>query len=192
MKNLKMRNISILLFAFFVFGFSVIEKQPTECKKWGGVYKSPNSYLQKQLSDSVCIENKGNSIYEGVLNKIVIKTGKEKMIFNPGVIFAYSDGENIFRYFETTGAMSAYGYFKIEDTLGLIIYSQKHHSYRHSSTAYYYSKEINASIKLLTISNLEQDFKNDEFIKEIKKLKNLTSKFDETIAINIVYKKHFR
>ncbi|MCC7333223.1 MAG: hypothetical protein IT232_11525 [Flavobacteriales bacterium] len=187
-----MRNISILLFAFLVFGFSITEKQPTECKKWGGVYKSPDSYLKKQLSDSVCIENKGNSVYEGLLNKIVIKTGKEKITFNPGDIFAYSDGANIYRYFETTGAMSAYGYFKIEDTLGLIIYSQIHRSYRHSSTAYYYSKDINASIKLLTVSNLEQDFKNDEFINEIKKLKNITDKSGVTFEVNISYRKHFR
>jgi hypothetical protein len=187
-----MRNISILIFAFLAFGFSITEKKPAECKKWGGVYKSPSSYLQKQLSDSVCIENKGNSIYEGILNKIVIKNGKEKMIFKPGDIFAYSDGENIYRYFETTGAMSPYGYFKIEDTLGLIIYSQIHRSYRHSSRGYYYSVGINDSIKILSVSNLEQDFKNDEFISEIKKLKNLTDKSGDSFEVNIAFKRHFR
>lgn len=187
-----MRNLLILLFAFLVFGFKINEKQPTECKKWGGVYKSLNTFLKKQLSDSVCIENKGNSVYEGLLNKIVIKIGKEKMTFNPGDIFAYSDGENNYRFFETTGAMSAYGYFKIEDTSGLILYSQIHFSYRHSSTAYYYSKDLNTSIKLLTVSNLDKDFKNDEFISEIKKLKNITNKSGVSFEVNTLYKKHFR
>lgn len=187
-----MRTIFISVLGILFLCFSITEKQSTECKKWGGVYKTPNSYLQKQLSDSVCLAQKGNSIYQGSLNKIVIKSGKEKSTFNPGDIFAYFDGENSYRYFETTGAMSPYGYFKIEDTLGLTIYSQKHRSYRHSSTAYYYSKDINSTIKLLTVSNLEQDFKNDEFINEIKKLKNLTDKSGDTFEINIAYKKHFR
>jgi len=187
-----MKTIFISISTLLFLCFTIAQKQPSECKKWGGIYKTIDSYLQKQLSDSVCMEQKGNSIYQSSLNKIVIKSGKEKLTFNPGDIFAYFDGENVYRYFETSVAMSAYGYFKIEDTLGLVIYSQKHRNYRHSLTVYYYSKDINASIKLLTVSNLEQDFKNDSFITEIKKIKNLADKSGNTFEVNRVYKKHFR
>lgn len=187
-----MKTIFISILAFLFLCFSFTEKQPAECKKWGGIYKTSNSYLQKQPSDSVCLEQKGNSIYQGSLNKIVIKSGKEKTTFNPGDVFAYFDGDNTYRYFETTGVMSPYGYFKIEDTLGLTIYSQKHRSYRHSSTVHYYSKDINSTIKLLTVSNLEQDFKNEDFINDIKKLKTLTEMSGDTFEVNIAYKKHFR
>jgi hypothetical protein len=193
-----MRTIYILIFAFLVFGFSIVEKYPTECKKWGGVYLSSNSYLQKQLSDSVCVADKRVCVYEGTLNKIVIKTGKEKRIFNPGEIFAYSDGENIYRYFQTSETMSPYGYFKIEDTSGLIIYSQKHFSYRHSSTGYYYSESINGLIKILNIKNLETDFANLTFVAEVKSLvESLKNKSTEKAMvsireINAIFKKHNR
>ncbi len=187
-----MKAILMLIFPFLFFCFSIDENQSSECEKWGGVYKTPNSYLKNQLSDSVCVSKKGNTIYQGSLNKIVIKSDNEKTTFNPGDIFAYFDGKNIYRYFETSGAMSPYGYFKIEDTCGLTIYSQKHRSYRHSSTAYYYSKDVNAPLKLLTVSNIEKDFTKKEFIDEIKEIKNLTNKSGNTFEVNIIYKKHFR
>jgi hypothetical protein len=186
--------------AFFVpliplcFRFLCFETTNTECKKWAGVYKTYSIYCQRQYSDSVCLDIKGNSINIGSLNKIIINSNGQKKIFNPGEIFGYFDGENTFRYFETSGAMSPSGFFLIKDTSGLIIYSQKQRSYKHSTTGYYYSKNLNDTIKILNVKNLVADFGNDPFVALVETLKNKNEeKARASIReINLIYQKYNR
>lgn len=193
-----MKKIFILPVVFLFFAFSYFKNSTTDCKKWAGIYKTFSNYTQKQYSDSVCLDIKGNSVYQGSLYNLILKSNRQKTTFNPGEVYGYFDGENTFRYFETNGAMSPYGFFLIKDTSGLIIYSQKHHSYRHSSTGYYYSKTMNDTIKILNIKNLETDFANMTFLAEVKGLveslknKNTEKAMVSIREINAIYKKHNR
>jgi hypothetical protein len=110
-----------------------------ECRKKGGVFKTYQAYLQKQYDNSVCLDNKKNAIYSISSNKLVLRSEGNKSVFKHQDIYGYFDGESTYRYFINTGAKGAKGYFRIEDTSGLIIYSQKHHHFRNNSIGFYYS-----------------------------------------------------
>ena len=168
-----MRIVIIITLLFFKISASFPQEQQSgECKKTGGIFKTSDAYIQNQYSGSVCLDNKRNAIKQGFSNKVVMKSDGNKLIINAGEIYGFFNGENAFRYFKTKGSHYPKGYFKIEDTSGLIIYSQIHHHFRDISTKYYYSKGLNDSIMLLSINNLKSDFKNTDFIKWVNELKS--------------------
>ena len=185
-----MKTILFISLAFLFISISLTKGQPVECKKTGGIFKTHDSYIQNQYSDSVCLDNKKNTIKQVNSNKVVMKSNGNKLIINAGEIYGFFNGENAFRYFKIKGSHSPKGYFKVEDTSGLIIYSQTHHHFRDISTKYYYSKGLNDSIRFLNINNLESDFKNADFIKWVKELRSLIDKDRNAFIINELYKKY--
>ena len=74
------------------------------------------------------------------------------------------------RFYEAPNDESPYGYFKIIDTNGLTVYSQKKRHPRYGSyLKYYYSLTPKSRIHELTLENLEVDFyDNQKFIKAVK------------------------
>jgi len=170
-----------------------------QCSKIGGIFYSIESYNARKFDDSLCLDNPKNKIYEGSFNRLVLKSfDKTKKKYKYGEIFAYQKGNKLFVFQKQEKALDDYGFFQIIDTTGLIIYSRKESRYRGTSLRFYYSIEIGAKIKRLSIKNIKQDFDNDEFIKEIdayvSSIENKNS--DKRItAINIIqssYKKYFR
>ncbi len=187
-----MKTLLISILTFLHISFSYSQGHKVDCKKMGGVFKKYDSYLQNRYSDSVCLDNKRNSIYQGWSDKLIIKSEGKKSTFKPGEIYAYFDGEHTYRYFDTTVGINPKGYFNIEDTSGLVIYSQKHYYFRQISTNYYYSKGLDDPIKLLDIENLRSDFNNTDFINWVNQLKSLNFKNGSVFLVNELYKRYIR
>lgn len=170
-----------------------------QCSKNGGIFYSIESYNARKFDDSLCLDNPKNKIYEGSFNRLVLKSiDRTKKKYKYGEIFAYQKGNKLFVFQKQDKALDDYGFFPIMDTTGLIIYSRKESRYRGTSLSFYYSIEIGARIKRLSIKNIKQDFDNDEFIKEIDTyVSNIENKNSDKrlAAINIIqssYKKYFR
>ncbi|OJV55613.1 Uncharacterised protein [Sphingobacterium thalpophilum] len=159
------------------------------------LYTSFKNYENNQANDSICLSGKSKK-FSIFYNKLVLKDGQNKRKYAHGSLWGYQKGNDLFRYFDKTTTFGTYGYHKIIDTAGLIIYSKKESGgYRMSSTykLYFYSKDLNSPLKKLTIKNLEADFPNPEFIAELKKLKKLSvTQADSNLKINDIYNKFYK
>lgn len=186
-EKLKMKTTFLFGWILLLMCLPVSYGQSARCKKIGGIYKSSDSYIQNHCSDTVCLDKKKNYIHEGFSNKVVIRADGIKSTLKGSEVYGYFDGNNTFRYFKTNEIKGPKGYFKIEDTSGLVIYSQINHYFRHSSISYFYSKGLNDPIKILDIKNLTSDFNNIDFINWVKELKSLNQKIDDIFLVNELY-----
>ena len=189
-----------LLFRFLLvlspaFIFAQGHVKEIDCVNNIKLYKSYEDYSKGKVLDSACLSKQGNEL-EKYWGRIVLKKEKEKKKYSHGSLWGYQKGNDLFRYFDKTTTFGTYGYHKIIDTAGLIIYSKKESGgYRMSSTykLYFYSKDLNSPLKKLTIKNLEADFPNPEFIAELKKLKKLSvTQADSNLKINDIYNKFYK
>lgn len=89
------------------------------------------------------------------------------------------------RFYEAPNDESPYGYFKIIDTSGLTVYSQKKRHPRYGSyLKYYYSLTPKSRIHELTLENLEVDFPdNHKFIKAVKNNEESLEKWTDGITL---------
>jgi hypothetical protein len=187
-----MRVFILFVSAAFYINCSLSNGQSVECIKTGGIFKTTGSYFHNQYSDSVCLDNKKNSIHKGYSYNLVIRADGNKTTFKCNEIYGYYDGKDTYRYFKTNGIKGPKGYFKIEDTSGLIIYSQIHYYFRHRSIDYYYSKGLGDPINILDIKSLKSDFDNTDFFKWANELKTLNQKNGSVFFVNELYKKYIR
>lgn len=185
-------KILFVFTAVFLASFSTIQEKQTpgqKCEKWGGIYSSQEAYLNGSLSDSLCLGEKNNGISLGSFDRLVLKSGKDKKTIAAGAAYGYFDGASKYRYAEMSAAEGSSGYFKVSSASGIVIYSKHSRSYQHSTTTFYYSKTATDTIRMLTINNLKDDFSNQEFIREIKEMKDLASSGGDDL--NAVYRKYY-
>ncbi|MCT4317804.1 hypothetical protein CMT34_17435 [Elizabethkingia anophelis] len=171
------------------------QSKGANCLEAATIYQSYRDYLNGRPVDSTCLSNKGNNI-SIFYNKLTLKDGKLKRKYKHGSLWGYKKGNDVFRYYDKASTFGTYGYHKIIDQNGLVIYSKKESGgYRMSSTytVHFYSKDLDSPLKKLTIKNLKTDFPDPSFIAELEKLKSLTEKDDNAgFEINNIYRKYYR
>lgn len=182
------KNILILVFlCFYKLG---ITQNNFSCSKKAGVFKTASEFISNAFTDSICMDSKKGKIKPGnnSLLKMQSKSGVTKK-YLPGEIYGYSDSENKFRFFsDDKSEAGPYGYFKMEGNSGLIIYSQWN---LHGGTFYFYSKDFDSPIKELLKKNLDRDFPNEDFSKEIRIIKNMNKSKESALAIIGLFKKYY-
>lgn len=146
------------------------------------------SFKKNFYSDSICLDNKKNKIRLRSFYNVFVILNRHKTKYKAGSIYGFFDGSNKYRYAADRGVLKFNGYFKLLDDNGLIIYS--YHNSGHT-TFYFYSKDTDSAIKSLTAKNIEFDFQNIDFITEVKNLKDITKKVDDTFLINNIYNKYY-
>ncbi|MEI8202622.1 MAG: hypothetical protein WCH34_06390 [Bacteroidota bacterium] len=104
----------------------------------------------------------------------------------PCLFFSFSQTK------QENGKSNAALKYSIQVSSGLIIYSYKHHSFRHGSIQYYYSKSTHDTIKPLNLKNLSKDFKNPDFIKGLKALNDIHQKIGNVFMVNELYNRYIR
>jgi hypothetical protein len=150
----------------------------------GGLFLSADDFQKRAYS----VEVGDGTISIGSSNAIVVKdeNGKKKYPFESVVGYSYK-GE-LFRAYGKKSTFGNYGYFKVEDQSGLIIYS--HPVYVPKSgvvQAYYYSLSTFDPIKELNRKNLMQDFAlNREMVAFLLETRNhkLHEKIRGKFAVN--------
>lgn len=155
------------------------------------LYTTYQDFRSSTTTDSVCLSVKNNK-FSVFYNKLTLKDGGKKRKYAHGSLWAYQRGDDVYRYFDEATTFGTYGYHKILDQSGLIIYSKKEScGYRMSSTCtyYFYSKDLQSPLKKLNLKNLKKDFPNASFIAEAEKLEELTERDEKSgnFKINNVY-----
>ena len=175
-----------------------LSKSPGDENHWAGVYKTYEDYLARRFYDSIPINVAKNKIYVGSFDRVVLKTDERKTSYKLGSIYGFYDGKNLRRYRVTKSQWEDYGYFTVRETNGLVLYSQIQSGYKGTQqTEFYYSIDLNAPIKSLSVKNLLADFQNPAFTEEVKKkvdrLTNMSQeKWSVTLKeINEMYRKYF-
>ncbi|AZA84117.1 hypothetical protein ACR78Z_04035 [Sphingobacterium thalpophilum] len=191
----KIMLLTILLMAFLNPAKAESQTRASKyCMDNVKLYRSYSEYSEGKFIDSICLSGKKHkfSVY---YNKLTLKHGQQKQKYPHGSLWGYERGKDVFRYFNKGTTFGTYGYHKIIVSSGLIIYSKyERGGYRYASRTYYfYSKDINAPLERLSVKNLEKDFSNPWFIKEVKALKSLTeSDNDGNLLISAIYNKYYQ
>ena len=181
---------TITLFLYFLFISIILDSQTViPCTHKAGVFFTSDAFMTNVYSDSICLDTKGCSIKSGNNQLIIINSPSGKKKYKLSELTGYSDGKNKYKYFYDEKNEDAYfGYFKIEEAKGIIIYSQW---YIHGGPIFFYSKSFEGTIKLLNKKNLEKDFPKEDFIKELKSLADMQSKREVAMKVNDAYEKYF-
>lgn len=162
-------------------GFSQEKPMFDNCSKKGKIFNSLTSMNQNIAFDSVCLDNKKNKIYRNSSYTIILKENSNKRKYKKESVFAFFDGLNTYRFYQSEEKNNPIGYFKIENLDGLIIYSQiQYTSTKYSSWTsikFFYSLTLESPIKSLNNKNISSDFNNigfqNEVFKKIESLKNI-------------------
>lgn len=178
-----------IFITFFLCTGSIFSQPESDSSATIRLFKDYQDYLAASPLDTISLEE-GNKLSIGY-NTLVIKQGNQKRKYNHGSLWGYQNENDLYRFYDQGTAFGLYGYYKVIDQDGLVLYSKKESGgYRMSSTYvnYYYSKDLTSPIKKLSIKNLKMDFLNLAFIAEIKGLENLEKDSGE---INKIYRKYY-
>ncbi len=150
----------------------------------GGLFLSAADFQKHVYS----VEVADGTISIGSSNAIVVKdeNGKKKYPFESVVGYSYN-GE-LFRAYGKKSTFGNYGYFKVEDQSGVVIYSHPVYVPKTGVVqAYYYSLSVFDPIKELNRKNLMQDFAlNREMVAFLLETRNhkLQEKVNGKFAVN--------
>lgn len=188
----------LILFGMFlillipIFTFSQV-KDVVKCNEGIKLYKSFIDYSNNISIDSICVSDKRQK-FSIFYNKLTLKEGQQKRKYANGSLWGYKRGNVTFRYFDKGTTFGTYGYHKVIDHQGLIIYSKyERGGYKvPSHTYYFYSKDLNTPLERLTLKNIERDFPDSLFTIEVKKLVSLIE-LDSIggLRINRIYNKYY-
>lgn len=165
----------LLLFRFLLLFTPAIlfaQEKEIDCINSIMLYKSYEGYSEGKVFDSACLSKQGNELKK-YWGRLVLKKDEEKKKYSHGSLWGYQEGETLYRYFDdgkTFGVV--YGYLELVDSDGLFIYIfREGYNFGIKGTHkihYHYSSSLDAPIKKLTLSNLESDIQNSNFIEDVK------------------------
>ncbi|MFT4062865.1 MAG: hypothetical protein QM642_10975 [Edaphocola sp.] len=188
-----MRNLFVLLSLLFLPAFSIYAKNPVGIEPVK-LYADYDGFRANNYVDSFGIGST-NRVREAYWWLTVTKGG-QKQRYKNGTLWGYANGDTLHRYYDEHTTLGAYGYYRVIDTSGLVVYTKEERGgYRMSGTAvsYYYSKGLNAPLRRLRLNNLQADFPNQSFAQQIAGLKNLGEKDkDGRLKVNVIYQSVFR
>ena len=168
-----------------------IESCPESVK----TFTSYEDYTQNKFVDSLCLSVKKNKFFVNS-QKLVLKENGKKTKHLAGSLWGYSKGNTLFRYYDEDVFFANFGYFEVINQNGFILYAREEiiSNLIIYSRFYYYSTNLTSPLKTLSLKNLQIDFPNESFIREVEASKILDDyeKKDEDVkAINAMYKKYY-
>jgi cobalt-zinc-cadmium resistance protein CzcA len=103
-------------------------------------------------------------------SKLVIESSTGKHVFEYGKLYGYRSGIYYYRAFGKKGIFHNYGYYRILDTAGLVLYSRKvHHRKGGPFINYFFSTSISNPVRMLTLHELRKAYPGEyTFIKRAK------------------------
>jgi hypothetical protein len=158
-----------------------------------GIYLTAKDLHDNKLSWQAVTDPK-NCLHEQLDKVILVRDGKKSKL-NYGVFSGfYKDGFRYRAHGSKKKFFSSYGYYKILDESGLIIYSKRSATHKTAGrTWYYYSLSIDSPIKRLTPGNLREDFADYpvflDFAMTARKNGTLVTNINNRLLINELYLK---
>lgn len=136
-----------------------------------GLYVSAEDFEHNRLIDPV-VTDQHNKIEQQLGKKLLVYRKGEIKKYKVGGVYGYYQDGSKYRSWYKRKWFSDYGFYKVMDDAGLIIYSKRSAHHRANGyTWYYYSQSSTGDIKRLTEDNIENDFAAyPEFIKTISEI----------------------
>jgi hypothetical protein len=185
----------LLSFLLSLYPTFILAQDSSNCSEKLKLFSSYQLYLNNKPVDSICLSNSQNRLNK-YWGRIVIKEKDQKRKYIHGELWGFQQGEKLFRYFDEGKKWGgAYGYLELIEASGIYVFAfREKYSYFKGTykTHYYYSKDLESTLKKLTVENLETDYPNPSFLEEVKGLKSLEEKdTNSALKINQIYKRYF-
>lgn len=189
-----MRSI-IITGILFLLQNSTNLNEIESCKDSVKTFRTYENYTQNKFEDSLCLSVKKNKFFVNN-QKLVLKENGKKTKYLAGSLWGYSKGNALFRYYEEDVFFANYGYFEVINQDGFIMYAREEiiSNLVIYSRFYYYSTNLTSPLKTLSLKNLQIDFPNESFIREVEEskiLEDYEKKPEDVKAINVMYKKYY-
>lgn len=135
------------------------------------LYLTADDFQRNQMTYPVTT-NQYNKIEQQLGKKLLVYREGEPKKYKFGDVYGYCQDGSRYRVGYKRKWFSDYGFYKVLDDSGLVIYTKPSRHHRSNGyTWYYYSQSLTSEIKRLTEDNIEKDFSEyPEFIKAISEL----------------------
>ena len=180
----------LILCCALVGNSTFVNAQTTESIT-SGVFITREDFIANNIYHQAKNDEK-NVVKIGSNESLVVYRGPEKAKFKFREVFGYVDKGERYRKFGEIKFFTKYGYAKILDDRGFILYSATYASHKVGRIHYFYSLSKDSPIKYFSKRNLKKDFLNDtEFLLAIEKVKfrDYGTQTDGRYLINDLYLK---
>lgn len=180
----------LILCCVLVSNSTFIKGQASESNT-SGVYLTQEDFIANNIYHLAKNDDK-TFVKIGSNESLVVYRGPEKAKFKFREVFGYVDKGERYRKFGEIKFFTEYGYAKILDDRGLILYSAMYASHKVGRIHYFYSLSKDSPIKYFSKRNLKKDFANNtEFLQAIEKLRfrDYGTQTDGRYLINNLYLK---
>jgi hypothetical protein len=153
MKNL---NLSYCVVAFILMMIEVSAQNLQDTRT--GIFLSQQDFLNYNIS--LVAKTDEQNFLEVNQDKIMLLRNGNKSKFKYGSISGYyMNGFRFRAYGKKEKFFEDFGYYKVLDYSGLIVYSKKSSNYKNGGHIWhYYSKKLDSPIKIISEKNLKSDF----------------------------------
>jgi len=126
-----------------------------------GIFVTDQDLANNKVSDQIQTDDL-NTVVVNLDNKVLLIRRGFEQAYKFGTLSGYYKDGYRYRAFGKKSWRGTYGYFKVLDDSGLVIYSKRSHNHKTGGkTFYYYSKALDAPVRKLTAKNLRKDFPQD-------------------------------
>jgi hypothetical protein len=160
----RVKHTAIVLLALCMFTLhQPLRAQSTRVQ----VFKSENEFRD---SSKAAIYPAVKSVRLTSKSKLIIESSTGMQVFDFGKLYGYRSDFHYYRAFGKKGILHHYGYYKIIDTAGLVLYSRKvYHRKGGPFINYFFSTSTSSPIRMLTLHELRKAYPEEyTFIKRTK------------------------
>ncbi|MBA4054612.1 MAG: hypothetical protein C0490_07865 [Marivirga sp.] len=183
-----MRTLMIL--CCVIVGSITVNAQDTVTNT-NGVYLSKEDFLSNNVYHLAKNDDR-NFVRISSNQSILLYRGPEKAKFKFREVYGYLDKGERYRNFGAIKFFTKYGFAKVVDDRGLVLYSAIYATYKVGRIHYFYSLTKDSPVKEFSKRNLRKDFAgNTEFLQAMMKLKfrDYSSQTNGRYLINDLYLK---
>jgi len=158
-------NAWIIILFLLMVGFSGQAQHATV-----NVYRTANEFQNNIPSQSFEVHTYPDAVTVDNNSTLIIKASDRQYRFEFGELFGYSLDSNRYRLYGNKSPLEFYGYYKIIDESGLLVYVRKIQRYKGGpGLTYFFSKDLQAPVRMLTLRELKKEFPDQpDFIEKVK------------------------
>ena len=170
-ESISARKVKLKLLSFLILitlGVSTATAQSQTATV--GIYITESQFLNNTPSQVFEVENLMTDVDLSLFQKLTIRSTDGLHELEYGSLYGYKLGRGRFRAYGKKGGFDEYGYYKIIDDSGVVIYSRMIHPHKtDTGPTYYFSKNLHDPIKLFTFHEFKKAYSNNpQFLDKIK------------------------
>lgn len=153
---MKSINLKLTLNFFLLVGWLTTAAQSFDSlEKGSGIYLTESDLLKNKVS--LYAKDDGFNYLERSLDDVILMRAGKKFKLSKGSFFGYSKQGARYRFYQNDAKFfPTYGYYKIEEQSGVVIYSKEVTAHKTGThTWYYYSETLGSPVRKLSLKSLK-------------------------------------